>query len=171
MSDIFTAQRDIELLKEPFKQKLKNFLIEMKQLGDEMKPHETLRTAERQAYLLNTGKSKVKRSNHQDGIAADLHFVKAPNFPNGGDTRWLLAAKIAKKHGIDCGGILWNWDWNHFQDDGSPIRQALGDWKDAAREFAMSNGISNGERPLDELTRVELWETLRKYTEFLDKRY
>lgn len=38
----------------------------------------------------------------------------------------------------------------------------LSDWEKDAREWAIKNGVSNGERPLDPLTRVELWETLRK---------
>lgn len=41
--------------------------------------------------------------------------------------------------------------------------RALVDWESAAQKWAIDNGVSNGERPLDQLMRVELWETLRKY--------
>lgn len=39
------------------------------------------------------------------------------------------------------------------------------DWRDRARREAMDDGYTNGERPNDQLTRVELWETLRKFKE------
>ena len=114
------AERDLELLQPGTYAKFKDFLAEMEELGDPMRAHETLRTEERQAYLYGTNKSKVTHSNHQDGVAADLHFVNAPNFPNTPE-RWQKAAEIAEKHGLECGGILWNgWDWNHFQDNGAP---------------------------------------------------
>lgn len=116
--------KDIEKLNPNFRKKAKAFLKEMESI-DPMKAHETLRTAERQKYLLSTGASRVKRSNHQDGNAMDIHFVNAPHFPPAGHKRWRKAAEIAKKHGIDCGGIIWNWDWNHFQDDGSPAQEIV----------------------------------------------
>lgn len=168
---MYVANRNIEDLEENFKKKLINFLVEMRNLGEEMKPHETLRSAERQAYLVSTGKSKVYRSNHQDGVAADLHFIKTPNFPPSGSQRWKTAATIAKKHGIDCGGILWNgWDWNHFQDDGSTTQDLVKNWMEEAQAWAMKNKISNGERPQDDITRVEVWETLRKFSKNYLKR-
>lgn len=36
-------------------------------------------------------------------------------------------------------------------------------WKQIAQTWIIQNGVSNGERPNDPITRVELWETLRKY--------
>jgi len=111
------ANRSIIDLNSMFQFKLKEFLHEMENI-DPMSAHETLRSDERQVYLIKSGKSKVKRSNHQDGNAADLHFIIPPYFPKNIE-RWEQAARIAKKHGIDCGGVLWGWDWNHFQDDGS----------------------------------------------------
>jgi len=40
--------------------------------------------------------------------------------------------------------------------------RALADWEENARKWAIDNGVSTGERPLEQVTRVELWETLRK---------
>lgn len=155
--------RDLDLLSPEFRKKVDSFLEEMQEEGDPMEAHETIRTEERQKYLLSTGASKVKHSNHQDGVAVDLHFKKAPTFPPSGHPRWVRAAKIAKKHGIDCGGIIWNgFDWNHFQDDGIPV---LPDWKNQAIEWAQKNSISNGDRPEDSLTRVEAMELLRKFAQ------
>ena len=37
------------------------------------------------------------------------------------------------------------------------------DWKTEARDWAMQNGVSNGERPDDPITRVEVWKTLQNY--------
>jgi len=39
----------------------------------------------------------------------------------------------------------------------------LTEWQITARNWAIRNKVSNGERPLDNITRVELWETIRKY--------
>lgn len=148
-----------------FVAKVKDFLKHMEALGKPMAAHETFRTQERQEYLLGTGKSKVRRSNHQDGLACDLHFVNAPHFPTDAEP-WRFAAVEAKKFGIDCGGLLWNgWDWNHFQDDGSPHREltVLPEWQQRAVDWAKSNKVSNGERPNDPITRVEVMEMLRKF--------
>ena len=118
-----TQIRDIEKLKEPFKTKIKAFLVEMKTLGDEMAVHETFRTKERQEWLRKNGKSWVKVSNHQLGLAADVHFKKYPHFPKSSDPRWQTAWKVAKKLGIDNGQSLWGTDGNHLQDDGSPYNK------------------------------------------------
>jgi N-acetylmuramoyl-L-alanine amidase len=42
---------------------------------------------------------------------------------------------------------------------------ALSDWQQTASDWAIEAGVTTGERPLDNLTRVELWETLRKFAE------
>lgn len=156
--------RDINKLEPTFRKKLEKFLDHMESIGKPMAAHETLRTAERQEYLIATGKSKVARSNHQDGVAADLHFVNAPHFPTDAES-WRFAANEAKKFGIDNGGILWNgWDWNHFQDDGSIDQpKAVPTWQENAITWATENGVSNGERPNDPITRVETMEMFRKF--------
>jgi len=118
------AIRDLGKLQPSVEKKFRAFLSEMEDI-DPMRAHETLRTAERQAYLRSIGASRVKVSNHQTGEAADLHFVNYPHFPPAGDERWKRSARIAKKHGIDCGGVLWDWDWNHFQCDGSKPQEVV----------------------------------------------
>ncbi len=116
-----TQIRDIKRLKSPFKEKLKSFLKHMKQNHEEMAAHETYRTAERQYWLRKNGKSWVKVSNHQLGLAADLHFVIFPHFPASKSERWKTAHRVAKQFGIDNGQDLWGTDGNHFQDDGKPL--------------------------------------------------
>jgi len=148
--------RSLEALNSAFRSRLEGFLDEMKGI-DPMEAHETLRTQERQNFLQKDGASKIKRSRHQDGEAADLHFTTGVAFPPGGDKRWIKAAEIAKKHGIDCGGVLWNWDWNHFE-------YHLDEWQKNAINWATKKGVSNGERPLSSITRVEVMEMLRKFS-------
>ena len=43
-------------------------------------------------------------------------------------------------------------------------------WKKQARDWAMSRGVSNGDRPDDPVTRVELWQTIKNYHEKLLKK-
>lgn len=108
--------RDIEMLKEPFKGKLKKFLAYMEKV-DPMKPHETLRTAKRQAWLVKNNKSWVAVSEHQLGNAADIHFVNPPHFPAPSNYRWRRAWEAAKKFGIQNGQDAWRTDGNHFYCD------------------------------------------------------
>lgn len=115
-----TQIRAIEQLKSPFKEKLIAFLDYMEKNHEKMTPHETYRTAKRQKWLVENGKSWVKVSNHQLGLAADLHFAVFPHFPPSKSERWKKAHQIAKKFGIDNGQSLWGTDGNHFQDDGTP---------------------------------------------------
>lgn len=70
---------------------------------------------------------------------------------------------------------LWKWDRPHFQDAKSPYiappsDYGLNEWQEKARNWGMQNGITNGERPLDNLTRVEAIELLRKFTIFITKK-
>lgn len=109
-----TPNRDIEALSEPFRTRLKAFLSAMKQ-NDPMWIYDGLRSQLLQEYYVNIGASKTLRSNHLTGNAADLYFAKPPHFPPSGDIRWRKAAEMAKKFGINNGGIMWNWDWNHFE--------------------------------------------------------
>ena len=167
MTPIPNAIRDLNHkgMNKSFVAKVNAFLAHMKKIGKPMAPHETWRSQERQDYLVGTGKSKIKRSNHQDGLAVDLHFVDAPHFPSDAES-WRFAGIEAKKFGIDNGGLLWDgWDWNHFQDDGSPFREliVLPQWQQRAVDWAILNQVSNGERPNDAITRVETMEMLRKF--------
>ena len=77
---------------------------------------EGLRTRERQAYLVKTGKSKTMNSYHLKGKAVDL--VAMP----GGDVSWNLAdyktlnvamQKAAKKAGVT---ITWGGTWKSIVD-------------------------------------------------------
>lgn len=116
MSDKTIANRDITTLEPGFLSKVIPWLKECPQIN----VHEALRSDERQEYLISTGASQVARSNHQDGLAVDVHFREAPHFPDGADARWETVRETARKHGIISGWDLWKWDANHFQDDGVP---------------------------------------------------
>lgn len=117
-TDPHTAIRDIDLLTEPFKSKVKDWLAACPQIA----VHETLRTQARQDYLRSIGRSWVQRSNHQDGIAVDVHFKAEPHFPPSGDAKWTEIITKAKTYGIDSGYTLWGTDTVHFQDDGTPYQ-------------------------------------------------
>lgn len=43
-------------------------------------------------------------------------------------------------------------------------------WKVEARKWAKDNGISNGERPDDPITRVEVWQSLLNFEEYLNNK-
>lgn len=81
---------------------------------------ESWRSEERQKELVAAKLSYVKRSNHQDGLAVDIGF-NGPDLYPADMKRWRNVADVAKKHGIDWGFDLWNWDKPHFQNGKQPV--------------------------------------------------
>jgi len=53
--------------------------------------------------------------------------------------------------------------WEYLQEEYDKMDTEK--WKKEAQKWAMDNGISNGERPDDYMTRVELWQTLKNFNE------
>ena len=123
-----TANRDIALLKEPFKTKVVWWLKEVAPLWVFIV--EWFRSEERQAALFKSWASKIKHSNHQDWMAVDIWFeddittpeIERDLYPKF--ERWRKVADIAKKHWIEWWYDLWAKDWfidlPHFQNSNLP---------------------------------------------------
>ncbi|MBP7209593.1 MAG: M15 family metallopeptidase [Paludibacteraceae bacterium] len=105
-------QTDIELLKEPFKTKIKELIQMLEEKGLSFKVFETLRDAKRQQYLLKTGASRIKRSKHQDAIACDFVHFKHGKY----DWNDISAYKELGECVHEIGGLVWGGDWKKFKD-------------------------------------------------------
>lgn len=114
------ASRDIKLLTPSFKIKVEKWISEVNKWWEIIFLTETWRSEERQKELRKLWLSKVKRSNHQDGLAVDIWFRWAELYPKD-YAIWRKVADIAKKYGIDWWYDLWKWDKPHFQDNWLPI--------------------------------------------------
>lgn len=115
-----TAYRWTDKLEINFRKKVEWFLAEVNKNWKIIFLTETWRSSERQAELIKAWLSKVKRSNHQDGLAFDIWFFGKDLYPSD-FKKWRAVADIGKKYGIDWGFDLWKWDKPHFQDNGQPI--------------------------------------------------
>lgn len=92
------------------------FFAECKRQGLNIDVTETWRSAERQKELRATGRSKIARSLHQDGLAFDIHNDGKEGLYN--DAVMRKCAVIAKKIGLSWGGDFNNfYDACHFQND------------------------------------------------------
>lgn len=78
-------QRSLDLLRPDFRKRLEAWLKVARVAAAPMTigVHETLRSAERQAWLWEQGRSRpgqkvtwTRHSKHQDGVAADFHLIK-----------------------------------------------------------------------------------------------
>ena len=105
--------RDISKLSPRMQQKWAELVEVLKSKGIHVKVTETLRDSDRQAQLLKTGASKVKRSKHQDGDAVDVCLDTSPHRDISGpwDTTtsrgrelWFLYGEAAESVGLRWGG-------------------------------------------------------------------
>lgn len=110
-------QTDRALLDPVLRQRFEGWEAEVAANGFQIQITETLRSAERQEWLREQGKSKVSRSHHQDGKAVDIVIID-----ESGAADWDLESYRAlyrqcdpRRHGITSGGHLWDWDWVHLQ--------------------------------------------------------
>jgi len=113
-----TADRDIEKLTSPFKEKVKDFLND-ERIKDKIFITEAYRSQERQNYLYYDVKPRVTwtlNSNHTKGIAIDIAFSWSDLYPSD-IYEWKEVAEVAKEYGIDWGYDLWKTDKPHFQDN------------------------------------------------------
>lgn len=158
--------RDINKLDKDFKKKVKLFMKEVEPMGVFIT--EAWRTNQRQAYLRLRGLSRVRTSYHQKGLAIDIGFqddtrteqIERELYPKD-MKRWREVAKIANKYGIDWGYDLWNWDKCHMQDNGTPLSEDdCPKWAKKGREWVIRQGISNGSRPNELVTRAEIFTML-----------
>lgn len=81
--------------------------------------HEGVRSAERQRYLVNRGKSKTMNSRHLIGEAVDLHPIPLSWDPS--DSSWDAVASAMHQASrelsvpVENGYELWGWDRPHWQ--------------------------------------------------------
>lgn len=120
---IFTADRNLDRLDDNFRKKVDAFLERVTPMG--VFVTEAYRGSARQAWLRSIGRSQVKVSNHQRGLAIDIAFkddlrtvqIERELYPKD-VKRWREVADIAFQCGINWGYDLWQWDKAHFQDNG-----------------------------------------------------
>ena len=79
------------------------------------------RSPQATARNVAAGTSKVADSYgslHTWGVAFDIVFRNAaglPYWPDDTDPRWRQLAEIGRGLGLNSGGLMWGWDWPHFQ--------------------------------------------------------
>lgn len=112
--------------------RLVNWLTEIRAEWSAIQPDieirilETIRSAERQAWLYAQGRTRpglivtwVTHSNHQDGLAIDIGLFCGDEFING-DTPMELAlyralAAMAERRDVTCLGRRVGKDWFHYE--------------------------------------------------------
>ena len=173
---------------------VEKILIEAEAQGLDILITDGLRTNEEQTKLYNQGrttkgkivtKARAGQSLHNYGLAIDIVPIVNKSLAYGDYETYRTFADIAKRYGFTWGG---DWkgfkdtphfeytqghDWQYFYNGGTlkAMEPELTDWQKRAQGVAMFKGWTNGERPLDTLTRVELWETLRKFDQYLDNKF
>jgi len=97
--------RDINKLKPALKAKVLSILAALKHEGYHPFVIETLRTAERQAWLIKGKHTWVKHSRHQDGAACDIGFKDASGAAvwSGDFAGWDRLAHYAREQGLVAG--------------------------------------------------------------------
>lgn len=76
---------------------------------------EVWRPDEMQGVYLQTGKSKAKRSRHQDKLAADINLFVNNNYCSDGEAYKGAAEYWKSLHPDNVAGYDWGWDANHFE--------------------------------------------------------
>lgn len=166
-----TPDRDISKLNPKFSSSVKAWL----NANPEIFLVEGWRSEERQKELIAKGLSKVKHSNHQDGLAVDIGFRDDPSthqketelYPQD-MKRWRKVADSAKKYGIDWGYDLWSWDMPHFQISNQTIMPTITpqipDWAKPIVEKAKQKGITTPlESKVSDLPLYQLLGVIEKY--------
>lgn len=122
--DKTTADRDINELSSPFREKVKLFLAEV---WDEVFVTEAYRSQERQDYLYSLWRTVAwkivtwtRNSDHTKRTAIDIAFNWIELYPEE-DYKWLKIATVAKKYGMEWGFDLWWIDKPHFRDNWEPL--------------------------------------------------
>jgi len=164
----FPQNRDIRYLDPNFHKKVEELLFN----HPEIFITETIRTQERQQCLYDVGLSQTLNSMHKKGLAVDIAFHGKELYPKD-ISKWDVVAKTAKTLGMEWGGSWSGFvDKPHFQCDGTVYKSEwdhLDRWQKNALNWATRNGVSNGERPLDKISRVEVMELFRKFYESMVK--
>jgi hypothetical protein len=104
------------------------------------------RSPEASAANIAAGASKVKNpldSLHVWGLAADIVFRNALGvayWPEDTDPRWRQLAAIGEALGLKSGGLMWGWDWPHFQLPGYTSAALRASWGASYLDFIGSTG-------------------------------
>lgn len=155
-----TANRDLGTLNPRTRRKVEAWLADC----PEIFVTEAGRSAERQAELFANGKSEVRVSNHQKGLAVDIAFRGKELYPKD-HSRWRKVADIAKKHGLEWGYDLWfsrykYVDKPHFQDNGLNSKEI------EANERILERRMEKAQKALDEANAVKKYISLLKGKDF-----
>ena len=113
-TDVTLTCRDISKLVPELQTLLATFFSQLATMGIHMLVIETYRTQARQDMLYQQGKSKVKRSKHQDFKAFDAIPIDSTgkilwDYP---PQSWKLIGQLAEKIGLKWGG-----NWEKFKDN------------------------------------------------------
>jgi len=149
-----TPYKQLDKLNPNFKKKVDLFIENCKDIF----LVETYRTQKRQDELIGLGLSKIKHSNHQDGLAIDIGFYGSELYPTNFN-KWRKVADIAKQYGIEWGYDLWKWDKPHFQDNGLPLKNLISNNMDKALDLViLTNSVA-----WDSTSDKKLREILEKH--------
>lgn len=83
--------------------------------GYELTGGELWRPQEMQDIYLKQGKTKVKRSKHQDRLAIDLNLFIDGKYRTANEDYKELAEYWKSLHPDNIAGYDWGWDGNHFE--------------------------------------------------------
>lgn len=134
------ANRDINNLAYPFKDKVKKFL-EDKRIKNKVFITEWYRSQERQNYLYQQWRTRkwpivtwTLNSNHTKWTAIDIAFHWNELYPTD-HNKWKEVWEVANQYWIDWGYDLWQRDKPHFQDNWKPLK--------ISTETSTQNDLSN----------------------------
>jgi len=94
------------------------------------------------------GTSKVAdafSSLHTWGVAFDIVFkgvMGEPVWPDATDPRWKQLAQLGESIGLKSGGLMWGWDWPHFQLPGYTASELKTEWNNDFLAFLADRGVS-----------------------------
>lgn len=97
---------DVGLLHPFMQERILAVLEDCKKAGLQVKVFETLRTLERQKYLVENKHSWTLKSYHRLGLACDIVFLKNGQWSWRQEHDWDTLAYIAEKNGLTSG---WRW--------------------------------------------------------------
>ena len=83
--------------------------------GYELTAGELWRTQEQHDWNIKNGKSKAKRSRHQDRLAVDLNLFIGGVYKTDRESYKPLAVYWKSLHSLNKAGYDWGWDANHFE--------------------------------------------------------
>lgn len=105
------------------------------------------RSPEVSAQNIAKGASRVADpldSLHVWGLAFDMAFkndLGMPEWPPDTDPRWKRLAELGASIGLNSGGLMWGWDWGHFQLPGFNVAALKQTYAGEYLAFLSSRGV------------------------------